>query len=111
MLTDSYKDRTWFNVASSDVTIRFFTVEWSAGEKCTLNAIKACNKPYFDVNLFNLNDETIIFQVWQFINNIDRSELIINIAGNSEQTSKGICKSVTKLLLEIFSMFQPDFIS
>jgi len=46
-----YKPRTYKNVEISCATIRFAYDFQSAGEVCTLNAIKKYNKPHFDIDL------------------------------------------------------------
>ena len=49
----NYKDRTVMNAGLSDATIRFACLWNSPGEKCTMNAIKRYNKPFFDVDVIN----------------------------------------------------------
>jgi len=46
-----YRKRTFRNVNDSDATIRLAADFGTPGEKCTLNAIKECGKPHFDVDL------------------------------------------------------------
>jgi hypothetical protein len=93
----SYKFRTELNVQKSDATIRFAVNFFSAGEICTLNAIKKFNKPYFDVNLLEDYD---INKIHEFIES-NKVE-ILNIAGNSENTSVGTFSLTYSILKEYF---------
>lgn len=93
----SYSARTEMNVSQSDGTIRFAEFFLSAGEKCTLKHIKWHNKPYLDVNIKNPIDKSIVIN-WLKENNIK----ILNVAGNSEQTSPGIGKIVYNYLIDLF---------
>lgn len=95
--SSSYVPRTKQNVKDSDGTVRLaFNLE-SAGEKCTLKAIKSYSKPYFDVDL---NDPPPILDLINWIENNKISTL--NVAGNSEQTAPGIYKAVFNYLSQIF---------
>jgi hypothetical protein len=47
-----YPPRTFANVRDSDATIRIASTFDSAGEKCTLRAIRQYGKPYHDIPLF-----------------------------------------------------------
>lgn len=99
--SDKYPPRTFENVEKSDGTIRFATDFNSAGEKCTLKAISQYDKPYLDVYIKNTsifhtfqNEHPSIAAEWIINNNIQ----ILNVAGNSEKTSKGIQKWVERYL-------------
>ncbi len=76
-----YKERTWANVEASHATVRLCVDFWSAGEICTMNAIKYYNRPYFDVYLPS-PAATFEFITWLNINNITT----LNVAGNSQNT-------------------------
>jgi hypothetical protein len=93
----SYSPRTYCNVKDADGTLRIFTHKNSAGEICTLKAINYYNKPYIDVDL---NDPIKTDKVinWITTNNIK----ILNVAGNSEKTSKGITLLSGKYLYNLF---------
>ena len=92
-----YRERTYFNVLESDGTIRFAHTFESPGERCTLNAIKQYKKPHFDIDIHNPPKYVEVIK-WIVDNNIK----ILNVAGNSEKTSKGIEKFVQKFLEKIF---------
>lgn len=96
-----YPYRTEDNVKSSDATLRFAQNFYSAGEICTLNAIKKWSKPYFDVDVENSEVFSVsssqspkIVAKWIIDNNVET----LNIAGNSEKTCKGIEVFVMRFL-------------
>lgn len=87
--SSKYVPRTYQNVKDSDGTIRFFTDAQSRGEICTLNAINQYKRPYIDVDLNNpIPVENVVS--WVKGNNIQ----VLNVAGNRESTSVGICSFV-----------------
>ena len=76
-----YKERTWANVEAAQATVRLCVDFWSAGEICTLNAIKHYNRPYFDVYLPNP------ISVFDFVSWLNRYNIsILNVAGNTQNT-------------------------
>jgi hypothetical protein len=93
----AYPPRTEANVRDSDATLRLATNFKSAGEKCTLKAIKWHNKPYLDIDI---NNPLEVQQVCKWI--IDNKIKILNVAGNSEFTSPGIGLLAEKYLIEVF---------
>lgn len=93
--SSSYVPRTRKNVENSDGTIRFAFNFDSQGEKCTLRAIKDLKKPHFDVDL---NDPPPISSVLEWLEK-EKIE-ILNVAGNSEQTSPGTYET-TKMYFSI----------
>ena len=99
--SSSYKERTWDNVREADATIRLAANFNSAGEKCTLNAIKALGKPHLDVDM---NNPPAIQEVVKWIR--EQKVKTLNIAGNSEQSVPGIEAKVQDYLLEVFSKFE-----
>lgn len=98
----SYKGRTWANVRDSDGTIRFARNFRSAGEICTLNAIRNYKKPWIDVDL-RFSDSVTPEEVVEWIkeNKIE----ILNVAGNRETTAPGICKEVQDFLAKVFELW------
>jgi len=94
----AYPPRTLANVASSDGTVRFASNFQSPGERCTLKAIKAYEKPYFDVNVNDPKDKSE-FLKWIKDNNIG----VLNVAGNSEENCRGICDFVVEYLYKALS--------
>ena len=100
--TYRYPQRTELNVKSTDATIWFGENKWSAGKQCTFKFIKIHKKLYLDLDIKKLPDSNIIIK-WIRDNNITK----LNIAGNSEQTSKGIEDIVYKYLIDIFEGLSP----
>lgn len=112
-LGSGYKERTWKNVESADLTIRIASDFDSTGERCTLNAIKHFNKPYYDIKLTqyeNINkykQAAIICSgisriLWYM--RIENGEecLTVNFAGNSERTSPGIYNKAKQIIKALF---------
>lgn len=80
--TWEYAPRTYENVRLSDGTIRFAYNFMSAGELCTLKAIKKHKKPHFDVDLKELEMGHYLlfeFHEWLAWNKIQ----VLNVAGNA----------------------------
>ena len=96
--SDLYPPRTEANVRDSCGTIRFAKTFSSAGEKCTLRAIKWFNRPYLNVDI---NDPLDKQEVLLWIK--ERDIKILNIAGNSEETAPGIGDFVYEYLVDVFS--------
>lgn len=82
-LSSNYAIRTFENVKLSDGTIRLAYDFNSAGEKCTLNALKKLKKPHYDIHLDKLPE---VKQVVEWINNHDIK--ILNVAGNAGKNRK-----------------------
>lgn len=92
-----YPPRTEANVKDSDGTLRFAKTFSSAGEKCTLRAIKWFNRLHLDIGMNNPKSKEIVLS-WIKDNDIKT----LNIAGNSEQTAPGIGDFVYDYLFELF---------
>ena len=91
--TGGYSARTEANVRDSDGTIRFAANFNSPGEKCTLKAIKWHNKPHLDVYVKDPQHVAMIYD-WIKLRKIK----VLNVAGNSEETSPRITKFVIAYL-------------
>lgn len=103
----SYQPRTYENVKNSDATLRLAYNFNSSGEVCTYWAIKKLKKPYLDVYLINPQDPKEV-ATWLLTNNVQ----ILNVAGNSEQTSPGIFVVVKDYLSRVLlHLTDLDFIS
>lgn len=78
-----YPPRTGANVFYSDGTVRFAFDFQSAGEICTLKAIKRYHRPYFDVDLVEGEPIDIVmllaFRHWLQMYDI----AVLNVAGNA----------------------------
>lgn len=112
----NYAERTWDNILSSDGTLMIATNIKSAGEKCTLNGVKAHQKPNFQfwVQTFdplfghcyinekenNKNDFYSLLYSWILINNIQ----VLNVAGNSEKTSPGIEEIAYNIIVKLIKI-------
>lgn len=83
----TYPPRTFTNVRASDGTIRFYTKPDSPGERLTRNACIEYGKPFIDVDFLSINP-MYVGDVIRWIN--QNNIFILNVAGNSEQTSPGI---------------------
>lgn len=111
--SSSYVPRTYENVRDADGTIRIAFDFNSAGEKCTLKAIKQYNKPYFNVlvkdptSLSSLSGQTTKDAYdWIIDNRID----VLNVAGNSTKTCFGIQKWAYEYLKKLFGLLEvPDY--
>jgi len=91
--SSSYVPRTRENARDSDGTIRLAFNFDSAGEVCTLKAIKDYNKPHIDVDLSDPRPVSEVV-VWIEENGIE----VLNVAGNAEQTSAGTHEAATQYL-------------
>lgn len=106
--TVSYIPRTTLNVRNADCSI-IFDYAKSSG---SINTKKLCVKhglPFLYLNATDINKYSVINDVTNFINSVetkklkkDKTELIINIAGNRESNAKGIEKRVYYILDEVF---------
>src|SRR5262252_5551797 len=98
MDSDKYPPRTEANVRDSDGTMRFAANFATAGERCTLKAIKWFNKPYFDVDW---NNPPSIQQAVEWI--VANKVKTLNVAGNRESTNPGIGSFVEQYLVQVFA--------
>lgn len=87
-ISESYPGRTCANVRDSDATVRFAMTFNSAGERCTLNAIKAYGRPHFDVQLLRIETGRLTsdvtpasFGLWLLENEVKT----LNVAGNARR--------------------------
>jgi hypothetical protein len=102
MESDKYPPRTEANVRDSDGTMRFAANFNTAGERCTLKALKWFDKPYFDVDV--KKPPTIEGAVTWIVNNKVK---VLNIAGNRESTNPGIGSFVEQYLACVFAYLIP----
>ena len=113
-----YPPRTLLNVAESDGTVRIAVNFSTAGEKCTLRACKDLQKPYFDIKVVSEDvsiffredniEKTKVMQKYKDVINectkwIQENNIkILNVAGNRESTSPGLCQFVSSFLTQVF---------
>lgn len=95
-----YQPRTARNVKGSDATVRIATNWDSAGEVLTLDLCRANQKPHLDVTPGEQAPATVA--AWITANDIR----VLNVAGNSEQTSPGIEEFAIGFLTEVFELLR-----
>jgi len=82
-----YPPRTYANVRDSDATLRFAVTFGSAGEKCTLRAIKAHRKPHLDVQMVLKGERWIydpsVRKIQDFLRHNEVQ--VLNVAGNARR--------------------------
>ena len=107
-VSSAYKPRTYVNVKESDFTLRVATNFNSPGEVCTLAAIRKHDKPHANIWVRKGVVEHIETRdVGEAIENIRACcaklgrPLVLNVAGNSERTARGIGDSAFKLVHHI----------
>lgn len=98
----NYAIRTAKNVYDANITLRIARNFNSAGEICTLKAIKKCNQEYLDIPEDKLNDKKMVQSVAMWL--ILREPTVVNVAGNSEMTAPGIGQLTEDFLTELFSL-------
>ena len=112
-LNPGYPVRTGLNVRDACGTIRFASKWMSAGQRCTLNAIREHRKPYIDVDMPPNRevDEAEVNRVVAWINNNNIKTL--NVAGNSEPVnqnarSRGITVFTQTFLMKVFAKLRDE---
>jgi len=104
--TGGYKDRTWANVRDSDGTVRIASLFNSAGEICTRNAIDHHKKLSLDIRAdftYGPTRYKMSRTIEDVANWIIKNEIhTLNVAGNSEQTAKGVYQAALAYLCDIF---------
>ena len=97
-----YAPRTFVNAGSAHATIRIAHDFTSAGERCTLRAIAAAGTPHFDIGLDDAMKPTDgrIEACVAWLRELG-TFLVINVAGNSEQTSPGIEAAAEEIVGQI----------
>jgi len=96
-----YEPRTELNVQDSDVTLVFTRGEPSTGSKLTIEYAEVHNKPYLHIDLLRYSKEDAIKQVQEFLTDIDKQDLIVNVAGQRESKAKGIQLEVRAIITEV----------
>lgn len=95
----NYPPRTRLNVQSADLTI-ILGDHTSPGCKLTRRYCHEHEKPYIIVNYFNDND---FVSCYRTLTEKLPDDLVVNIAGNREESTPGIEKKATKFLKRLFS--------
>lgn len=94
-----YRPRTYDNARDSDATLRLAGNFTTAGERCTLNAIKHHKKPHCDVDL---TDPGVLTKgIQKAVTFLDKHSVrVLNVAGNSDDSYKNAqSESATFLIL------------
>jgi hypothetical protein len=95
----NYAFRTEANVRDSDVTVRIARDFESAGERCTLRAIRNLDRPHIDILVRDehlaagrgsRDDAERAAFVIRAIRKRAGRPLVINVAGNSDRTARGL---------------------
>ena len=94
-----YPPRTFANVKDCDGTIRFASIWHSPGEVLTRKACLQYKKPYWDISLY---DPMPVVDTVEWI--IDNDIAVLNVAGNRESTSPGICEFTGNYLIEVLKL-------
>lgn len=94
-----YPPRTYANVLASHGTLRIASNFYSAGEGLTLRAVTGSSRPYLDVHIKSPKPPKLVYD-WLVKHDIQ----ILNVAGNSEETSPGIYEEALAYLLQVFSL-------
>ncbi len=95
--SDNYKARTYANVRDSNGTVRIAGNFSSPGELCTRNALLQFKQPSLDVHILRPPPPPQVAE-WIHRNMI----VVLNVAGNSEQTWPGIYQVAYDYLTEVF---------
>ena len=102
--SSNYRDRTEWNVQNSDGTIIFATNFKSSGTKLTISLCRKYKKPYFLIDLNDI-DSGFIFDVFNFF---DQDIKVLNVAGNSgykNKTTKFLYNKTRELLYNYISKY------
>lgn len=101
--SSGYLTRTKLNVSISSATIVFTFGAARTGSLKTIDFAKSLNKPYFHVNLFQANNESVAEKIHNWLKKtFDHQDIILNIAGSRESTRDGIgeiVKDIVKLVI------------
>jgi hypothetical protein len=118
----SYAARTKQNVFHSDATVRIATDFSSSGEICTERAVQTYSKPCFNVKVPDYSDcgptrqrellpareQLTMEQAAGLITFLLRHNVrVLNVAGNSEETSPGIGTLAERFLIRVFTGREP----
>ncbi len=103
--THDYPTRTKLNALHSDMTI-IFGDHKSRGCKLTINLCKAYEKPVLVVNDFHDYD---FIKCYRFIMEEIHGGLVINVAGNREESKPGICDKTKKFMIRLIEACNKEF--
>lgn len=103
-----YAERTERNVVEADATLRIARDFSTQGEKLTLRCIRKWDRRYKDVDVTEAEKEPLYLPTSREICDWLISEKIVtlNVAGNSEQTSKGIGEIAFDILFGAFLYYE-----
>jgi len=100
-----YAHRTLSNVMNSGATLRIASDFSTSGELCTLRACHAAERYPFDIGL-DASLRTTMGRIRKAVEWIrERGPgLVLNVAGNTEQTAPGIELAAERILMCIFAL-------
>jgi hypothetical protein len=98
-----YSVRTFANVADAHVTLRIASDWGSRGVRCTRRCIRELDRPHLDLSVGALPLPT-----WtaEWLHRYGPG-LVLNVAGNSEQTAPGIEAAAEAYLRRVFALLVP----
>lgn len=104
----SYKDRTIENASKSNLTVAFAIDFKTRGEILTKNAVEKSLRKYCSINIQH-NFQDNLDKLVNTLKTFENSNIVINVAGNSIHTLKGIFnqEDIDEYIFNIFeSAFQ-----
>lgn len=106
--SSKYPPRTRKNVKDADVTILFGDMA-SSGCTLTIRYCRQNNKPYFTVPFYGhkVNVKEVANDVLEFLR--EHKPRVINIAGNRENSNKGVAKFTHAVLSVALKDFRQDY--
>ena len=103
--SSAYPPRTEYNVSTSDLTIVLGNHK-SPGCKLTIRHCRGYERDYLVVNNF---DDRDFVKCYLHIMNEMPGGLIVNIAGNREESTPGIGKKAERFLIRLFNKVNEDY--
>lgn len=96
-----YPPRTYLNAKNSDCTIRLAYKFDTAGEICTLKAIRYYRRQFQDINLMHCPEEHLD-HISQWFNLLGKDYITVNIAGNRQSENFDVFGESCKILFKLF---------
>lgn len=117
----SWGPRTFANAHAADITLRIAATFESAGEKLTARACDSAKKPYVDVGVkidatkvsrveYEVDYEQIEAAGKRIVEEARKlgRPIVLNVAGNSEKTAKGIGKVTRSVMRHVIGAICAD---
>ncbi len=102
--TAGYESRTFQNVIDSHATLQVAYDFNTRGELCTSRAIREHDRERFKIGLNSelVVSKIVLFEAVAWLRGL--GDLVLNVAGNSEDNAPGIEASAEKILKDLFRM-------